>query len=62
MMPGLVFVLTAIYLTFVVALVVSLLDHANRRDVQRKTLRRWSKFLLGLAILGIVVQVFTWFG
>jgi len=61
-MPGLVFVLTAIYLTFVVALVVSLLDHANRRDVQRKTLRRWSKFLLGLAILGIVVQVFTWFG
>lgn len=61
-MPGFVFVGTAIYLTFIVALVVSLLDHATRRDVQRKTLRRWSKFLLGLAVLAIVVQIFTWIG
>ncbi len=62
MTPGFVFVSTALYLTFLVALVVSLLDQSAWDTLLGRTLRRWGKFLLGLAGLAMVVQILTWIG
>ncbi|MBX3729369.1 MAG: hypothetical protein KF858_09310 [Candidatus Sumerlaeia bacterium] len=59
MKPGIVFLGSAIYLTFLVALVISLLDSGFQNALFVQTLRRWGKFLLGLAILAVVVQVLT---
>ncbi len=62
MMPGIVFLFSGIYLTFIVSLVISLLEWSTEKGLARNTLRRWCKFLLGLVILGILVQIFTWLG
>jgi len=59
MMPGWIFLAAALYMTFLVALVVSLLNEGLERSIIRQTLRRWGKFLLGLVILGIIVQILT---
>ena len=59
MSQGFVFVFTALYLTFLVALVVSLLDTQLGKSLPARTLRRWGKFLLGLVILAILVQGIT---
>jgi hypothetical protein len=60
MMPGFYFLLSALYLTLTVALVISLLDTGIKAGFLVRTLKRWAKFLLGLVILGLVVQIFTW--
>jgi hypothetical protein len=61
MMPGFYFALSALYLTLVVALVISLLDTGIRSGFLVRTLKRWGKFLLGLVVLGVIVQILTWF-
>jgi hypothetical protein len=61
MKPGWVFLGCGLYLTFLVALVISLLDQGFSKSVWAHTGRRWGKFLLGLVILGIGVQILTWF-
>jgi hypothetical protein len=61
MMPGFYFALSALYLTLVVALVISLLDTGLRSGFLTRTLKRWGKFLLGLVVLGVIVQILTWF-
>jgi hypothetical protein len=61
MMPGFFFALSALYLTLVVALVISLLDTGIRSGFLVRTLKRWGKFLLGLVVLGVIVQILTWF-
>lgn len=60
MMPGLVFVGSALYLTLVVALVITLLDPRSTGGFIPVCLTRWGKMLGGLAALGVVVQVLTW--
>ncbi|MDK2972820.1 MAG: hypothetical protein PWP23_2575 [Candidatus Sumerlaeota bacterium] len=59
MSPGIVFLGSAFYLTLAVALVISLLDVGLTNALTVQTLRRWGKFLLGLAILAMVVQILT---
>ena len=58
---GWIFIVTGIYLTFLVALVISLLDQGLTRELGVHTGRRWGKFLLGLVVLGIIVQILTVF-
>lgn len=60
MMPGWIFLASALYMTFLVALVISLLQEGLESGIFRHTVRRWGKFLLGLAILAIFVQILTW--
>jgi uncharacterized membrane protein len=60
MMAGVLFVLSALYLTLVVSVVISLLDHPVPQTLVRDTIRRWAKFTGGLLALGFVVQVMTW--
>lgn len=62
MTPGIVFLGSAFYLTLAVALVISLLDTGLTNALTVQTLRRWGKFLLGLAILAITVQILTLLG
>lgn len=59
MMPGIVFVGSALYLTLVVALVITLLDTRSSGGFIPVTLIRWGKLVGGLAVLGMVVQVLT---
>lgn len=59
---GLLMLGNALYLTFLVSLVVSLLDTECNKRLFKETLRRWCKFLLGLIVLGFVVQIITWLG
>jgi len=59
MTPGPVFLAVGLYLTLLVALVVSLLEERGGKRIWAQTLRRWGKFLLGLAILAIIVQILT---
>lgn len=61
MTSGLIYIGTAIYLTFLVALVISLLEQGIGKGFWHHTGRRWGKFLLGLVILGITVQILTLF-
>lgn len=58
-MPGVVFVGSAIYLTLVVALVITLLDTRASGTFIPVTLKRWGKMVLGLAVLGTIVQILT---
>jgi len=59
MMPGIPFLAAGLYLTLLVALVVSLLEEGDCKRFWAQTLRRWGKFLLGLAILAIIVEILT---
>lgn len=60
-LSGPLFVFSGLYLTLIVALVVSLLDASSWKGLLVQTARRWGKFLLGLVILGFVVQILTVF-
>lgn len=58
-MSGIPFVISMIYLTFLTAFVVTLLERGYDGRTLGKTLHRWGKFLLLLGILAIVIQVLT---
>ncbi|MEQ8822123.1 MAG: hypothetical protein RLY93_17945 [Sumerlaeia bacterium] len=58
-MTGPVYILSALYLTLLVSLVISVLEPEWRNKLWKNTLRRWGKFLGGLAILGVIVQILT---
>lgn len=62
MIYGLTMLTSLLYLSFTVCLVISLLDSPVKSLFLKETLRRWCKFLLGLGVIALVVQVFTWFG
>lgn len=55
-MIGPLYLMTLGYLTLVVAVVLSLVEANNLREFSRMTGRRWGKFLLGLVLLGIIIQ------
>ena len=59
MSEGMLYVGSALWLTLLVAFVVSLLEDGFCASLAKNTARRWGKFLLGLVILAIVVQVLT---
>lgn len=59
---GLTMLCSMLYLSFIVCLVISLLDTPVKSLFLKETLRRWCKFLLGLGSIALAVQVFTWFG
>jgi len=54
------FILSAFYLTLVVAFTLTLVERGFSRDILAQSLTRWGKFLLLLVGLGAVVQVLTW--
>ncbi len=56
---GALYLSTLGYLTLLVAFVVSLLEEGPGGALLRQTLRRWGKFLLGLVVLGAIVQVLS---
>lgn len=58
-MTGFIFIPTAVSLALVVSFVVTLLELRPGAPLMRPTLRRWGKFLLGLAGLAAVVQVLS---
>ena len=60
MMPGWIFLGSALYLTLVVALVITLLDTRSAGRFIHITVTRWVKMLGGLVVLGLVVQILTW--
>ena len=47
-------------MTLAVAAAISLIEQDNARDTVKHTLRRWGKFLAGLAAIAVVVQILTW--
>lgn len=59
---GWVMVSSLLYLSLSVCLVISLLDTTSKSRFIKETVRRWCKFLLGLAVIALLVQVLTWFG
>lgn len=59
MTQGILYVGALGYLTLLVAFVVSLLEEGLGGALMRQTLRRWGKFLLGLVILGAIVQALS---
>ena len=60
MLPGIPFLFTALYMTLVVAFVVTLLEVGyGGKGLWWHTFRRWGKFLLLLIALGILVQILT---
>lgn len=61
MKPGIVFLASGLYLTLLVALVISLLEQGIAKGFLAHTARRWGKFLLGLVVLGVVVEILTLF-
>jgi hypothetical protein len=61
-MTGPLFVVSALYLSLVVAAMYTLLERDFGPLFWRHTGRRWGKFLLLLVGLAIVVQVLDWVG
>ncbi len=60
-MYGTPFLVSLIYLTLLVAAVVTVLERGYDERFVRETVRRWVKFLLLLLALAAVVQVLTMF-
>ena len=58
-MSALPFLASAMYLSLMVSLVVSLLEYDTGRAIAWHTGRRWGKFLLLLVILGVFVHLLT---
>ncbi|GEM_PF-2318628 len=58
---GLTYVFSAIYLSFIVSMVISINENDTVRRIARETLRRAGKLLGVLAIAAIIVQVLTFF-
>lgn len=48
------------YLSFLVCLVLTLLEGATGKTLWKVIFRRWGKLLGGLVAIGIVVQILTW--
>jgi len=59
MSEGLLYIGSGLWLTLLVAFVVSLLELGFCAELWRRTARRWGKFLLGLVILAVVVQALS---
>ena len=59
MSQGVLYVSALGYLTLLVAFVVSLLEEGFGSALVRQTMRRWGKFLLGLVIMGAIVEVLS---
>ncbi|OPZ01248.1 MAG: hypothetical protein BWZ10_03486 [candidate division BRC1 bacterium ADurb.BinA364] len=57
---GLLHVGSAIYLSAIVAFVISVNDNEAPRRIARETARRTGKLLGGLLAIGLVVQLLTW--
>ena len=53
---GLCHLASAVYLAFIVSLVISVNDNDQPRRIVRETLRRTAKLLGGLALIGLAVQ------
>ena len=60
-MYGLPFLVSLIYLTLLVAAVVTVLERGYDGRFPRETLRRWVKFLLLLGALAAAVQILAFF-
>ncbi len=58
-MYGTPFLISLIYLTLLVAAVVTVLERGYDQQFVRETVRRWVKFLLLLLALALVVQILT---
>jgi hypothetical protein len=54
---GIVHLLSAIYLSGVISLALSLNENRDPRRILRETLRRWAKFMGFGAVLGVVVTL-----
>jgi putative Mn2+ efflux pump MntP len=48
------------YLSFLVCLVLSLLEGLTGKALWKVIFRRWGKLLGGLVAIGIIVQILTW--
>lgn len=59
MFAGLPFLMSAIYGTFIVAFVMTVLELDFSTGTLWHTMRRWGKFLLLLVILAIVIQILS---
>lgn len=56
---GVIHLLSAIYLSGVICLAISLNEQRDPRRIARETLRRWAKFM-GLAVaIGVVVTLLS---
>ncbi|MCX7012985.1 MAG: hypothetical protein NTW86_10585 [Candidatus Sumerlaeota bacterium] len=55
-------VASAVYLAFVVSLVISVNDGETPKRIGRETLRRWAKLLGGLILIGLIVEGLTLLG
>ncbi len=59
MSAGLVFAASLLYLSLAVAVSYTMSKEGIADQFWPKTMRRWGKFLLGMAGLGVVVAVLT---
>lgn len=59
MYAGALFVVSAVYLTFIVSFVVTVLERGVAAGAMGKVLHRWGKFLLLLTGLGVFVMILT---
>ena len=54
---GLLHLLSAIYLSGIICLTVSVNENHDPRRIVRETLRRWAKFLGVAVVIGVVVAL-----
>lgn len=59
MSEGMLYIGSGLWLTLLVAFVVSVLEDGFCGALVKNTARRWGKFLLGLVILAAIVQVLS---
>ena len=59
---GLCHLMSALYLAFVVALVISVNDGETPVRILRETVRRWAKLIGGLILIGLLVEGLTLLG
>lgn len=56
---GIIHLTSAVYLSGVLCLAVSLNENRSRRRIVRETLRRWVKFAAVCIAIGIVVELIS---
>jgi len=56
---GLLYLLSLLYLSFVVAFIFGFNDHDELRKIIKTTLRRWFKMLGALILIAVVVQILS---
>jgi hypothetical protein len=54
---GVIHLTSAVYLSGVLCLSISLNENRNSRQVGRETLRRWGKFLAVCVIIGLAINL-----